>query len=167
MQKRFLLSILCAAALLSGFMAVKTVERIRARQKVHLETLPKLPFFTLDDRPFDSTVFEGYKGRLILWFFMPDCEHCQYMAQELYRHAKALADTRIVMITVADSQSILTFDKKYHLDELGNVLLLRDKYLRFPGLFGTGAVPSFFVYSAGKLTRKIAGETRVENLLAH
>jgi hypothetical protein len=166
MKKRLLLGALGAAVLLSGFMAFETVSRIRAKQKVHVGTLQTLPFFTLAGTPFDSAAFTGYKGRVIVQFFMPDCEHCQYMAGELYRHANDLANTRIVMVSVADSESIVAFDKQYHLDKLPNVVLLRDKYLRFPALFGTGIVPSFFVYSAGKLTRKITGETRIQNLLA-
>jgi hypothetical protein len=167
MQKRLLLVILCAAALFSGFMTFKTVARIRARQMVHVETLPALPFYTMEGTRFDSAAFTGYKGRLILLFFMPDCEHCQYMARELYKHAKDFGNSRIVMVTVADSESVVAFNKQYRLNELSNVQVLRDKYLQFPGLFGSSVVPSFFIYSAGKLTRKITGETRIGNLMAH
>lgn len=165
MRKRLLLVIVCAAALLSGFMTFKTVARIRARQKVHIETLQLLPFFAMDGTRFDSAAFTNFKGRLIIMFFMPDCEHCQYMAQEMKKNARDIADCKIVMVTVADSESIVAFDKQYRLNELPNVLILRDKYARFPALFGTGVVPSFFIYSAGKLTRKITGETRIQNLL--
>jgi hypothetical protein len=86
------------------------------------------------------------------------------MATQYVQHQQELKDITILMVTVSDSASALQFYADYELNKLPNIILLHDKKFNFPKTFGTGVVPSFFIYQKNKLMKKIIGETKIENL---
>lgn len=130
-----------------------------------ISTLPDFTFSTLNNQPFHSANFRNTKDTILVNFFSPTCEHCQYMASSFIKNKEQLQNVKIVMVTIADSISVTRFKKDYQLSKLSNVLLLRDTQFQFEKIFGTSVVPSFFLYVNGKLVKKIIGETKIENLL--
>lgn len=130
-----------------------------------ISNLPDFTFTTLNNHPFHSTIFQNTNDTILVNFFSPTCEHCQYMASSFIKNKEQLQNVKIVMVTIADSISVAGFKKDYHLNILPNVLLLRDTQYQFEKIFGTSVVPSFFLYVNGKLVKKIIGETKIENLL--
>jgi hypothetical protein len=87
------------------------------------------------------------------------------MAKSLANAADKLDGYLVVMTTIADSASVSGFRRDYGLDMASYVLFLRDSKFEFEKIFGTSVVPSFFVYKNRVLTKKIIGETKIENLL--
>lgn len=128
-------------------------------------TLPAFAFLTIDGRPISSVELAKTNDKIIIVFFNPECEHCQYMAKSLANAADKLDGYLVVMTTIADSASVSGFRRDYGLDMASYVLFLRDSKFEFEKIFGTSVVPSFFVYKNRVLTKKIIGETKIENLL--
>lgn len=127
--------------------------------------IPNFSFITLNNGYFTNSKKEFY-DRVILNYFSPNCEHCQYMAKSYLANKEQLKDATILMVTVADSTSVAKFSKEYQLNTMPNIALLRDTKYQFEKIFGTSVVPSFFIYQNNKLIKKIIGETKIENLLA-
>lgn len=126
---------------------------------------PDFIFSTLDNNSFNNKNIDNSKNRLILNNFSPTCEHCQYMAGELLKDSQKFMNVQILMITSADSTSAAKFKNDYKLILFPNIVILRDTNFQFQKIFGTGVVPSFFIYEKNKLIKKFIGETKIENLI--
>jgi len=109
--------------------------------------------------------FELLSERVIINFFSPTCEHCQYMATQYLKNKAQLKDITILMVTSADSCSLTKFNNDYQLNTFHNIVLLRDTKFKIYKIFEITTVPSFFIYDHQKLVKKIIGETKIENLL--
>lgn len=138
------------------------------KKNVNNLTIEKLPIILLKDvnnNFFSNNDIDNTKSRIIINHFSPTCEHCQYMAGEFIKDSQKLKDVQILMITSADSASAAKFNSDYKLSLLPNIIILRDTNYQFQKTFGTGVVPSFFIYEHNKLVKKVIGETTIENLI--
>ena len=127
--------------------------------------MPDFTFSTNEGMPFSNMGIRDKSRKLIINFFSPGCEHCQYMAKQYVKNADKFKDINLLMVTISDSSEVVKFKNDYHLDSLPNLVLLKDSKFRFEKLFGTAMVPSFFIYKNKKLMKEIIGETKIENLL--
>jgi thiol-disulfide isomerase/thioredoxin len=143
------------------------VKKVNEKNKVEsiIAKIPEFSFLTLDNHSFSDKNIENSESRLLLNHFNPNCEHCQYMAGEFIKDSQKINDVQILMITSADSTSAAKFNSDYKLSLLPNITILRDTNYQFQKTFGTGVVPSFFIYEHNKLVKKIIGETKVDNLI--
>ena len=131
-----------------------------------ITTIPQFSFITIEHNPYTKQNIEDTLGSIIIQLFSPDCEHCQYMAQSFLINKEKIIHLEILMITpFGDSASVTKFSHDYGLDSLNNIQLLLDTQGDFFKLFGSSAVPSFFVYKNNMLVKSIMGETTIENLL--
>jgi len=128
-------------------------------------TLPIFKFVSMNGNPYNHQSLPEENGNIIFNFFSPNCEHCQYMATQYIKNQQKLKNATILMITTADSISTTKFYKDYQLNRLPNIVMLRDPQYKFYKIFGTGVVPSFFLYKDKVLVKKIIGETKIDNLL--
>ncbi len=130
-----------------------------------ITNIPKFSFLLQSRHSFSNKDIDNTKPRIIINHFSPTCEHCQYMAIEFLKDSQKLKNVQILMITSADSLSAANFNNDYKLSLLPNIEILRDTNYQFQKLFGTGVVPTFFIYEQNKLIKNIKGETRLENLI--
>jgi thiol-disulfide isomerase/thioredoxin len=167
MRKAVQSIIVIAAFLLSTFLGISIYKKIIAKNIAdkNTSTLPAFSFATVGNKTFSNEDLSDTNSKIIINYFNPACEHCQYMAKSYVKNADKLNDISLIMITIADSSSISKFRNDYHLDSLHNITFLRDPKLQFEKIFGTSSVPSFFIYKDRKLVKKIIGETKIENLL--
>ena len=138
------------------------------KKNVNNLTIEKLPIILLKDvnnNFFSNNDIDNTKSRIIINHFSPTCEHCQYMAGEFIKDSQKLKDVQILMITSADSASAAKFNSDYKLSLLPNIIILRDTNYQFQKIFGTGVVPSFFIYEHNKFVKKVIGETLIDNLI--
>lgn len=150
-----------------ALLCISIYNKVNARRTIDqkIALLPAFSFATMDDEPFASGDLNTFHGRVIINYFSPDCEHCQYMARSFCKNADRLGDVLLVMVTIADRGSLARFRQDYHLDSIPHILFLRDSRLEFEKIFGMAVVPSFYCYKGGRLQKKIIGETKFENLL--
>jgi thiol-disulfide isomerase/thioredoxin len=130
-----------------------------------IATTPVFSFLTISQHTFTNKDIDNDKSRIIINHFSPNCEHCQYMAVEFLKDSQMLKTIQILMITSSDSASIAKFSSAYKLSLLSNVIILRDTNYQFQKIFGTGVVPSFYIYEHNKLFKKVIGETKIANLI--
>ena len=118
------------------------------------------------------TIFNTYnipKGKPIaLFFFSPDCGHCQRTTMRLTDSMDLLQDIQFYMITPVHSMDeIRKFSDKFHLKDLKNVTVLgRDYEFFFGSFYGVRVVPDVALYDENKkLIKLIQGETNVQAIL--
>jgi thiol-disulfide isomerase/thioredoxin len=134
--------------------------------KARIETFPSFSFNALNDSTFSSDQIS--KGPVVILFFNPECEHCQYQVTSLVENEKVLKAAIILLISDADTNSINDFTRKNGLAEFPGIKLLIDTDYRFIDYFGTESVPTTFIYDKNlKLIRYFKGEVMPETILKY
>jgi hypothetical protein len=163
MKQKYLLFVLTITAVLAvlALLGYKTyrIQKIRKNALGSIQRLPGLPFYF--PRPYDSAA-----KSLIVNYFSPDCEHCQYMATQIRLKRDRFRETELLMITPAGLEESQAFMKSYGLDTLAFIRLGIDTGLHFFKVFGSAVPPSYYLYDNSRhLIKSIAGETKIENLI--
>jgi len=102
------------------------------------------------------TIFNTYnipEGKPIaLFFFDPECSHCQAVTKELLKEMDKIKDIQFYMITPVHSMSALRkFYDDYHLADYKNIKLAgRDYEFFFGSFYGIKYVPDLALYDAHK-----------------
>lgn len=131
----------------------------------HIQTLPHACFKSLAGNLICFDKFNHEKP-LVIIYFHPECEHCQYEAQEIGKNAEIFSNCQLVMLTSDDSlQRINSFCKTNHLWEVDNIEVLLDTNNRFKEVFGKAIIPSIYIYENKKLKKQFLGETKMETIL--
>ncbi len=145
-----------AAVKMRETLAVRDAVAAKIRQRPNLAPIRFLysknqPIPVYDNRP------------TVIIVFNPDCEHCQYEAQQLNLHHGAFSRAAVFWLTTDTPAHARVFARQYGLDSLPGVhvgTLTRDEAYR---AFGPTSVPHLFVYGAdGKLRKEYRGETKIE-----
>jgi thiol-disulfide isomerase/thioredoxin len=131
----------------------------RAQAVKQGKPMPLLPFKFL-------LPLHDLEGRqVIINYFSPDCDHCQYMATQMVKNKNAFQNCEVIMITAAGLNPTSNFIKQYKLNDLPFINVGIDTASRFYTLFGMADVPSFYIYSRSHyLKRAISGETKIDTL---
>ena len=95
------------------------------------QTLQHVGFTTLTGGLVYLDEFDRQKPTVII-YFNPDCEHCQYEATEISRHAEQFGNANTILITPEPLvKKVKAFAQTYHLNEVDNLAILIDKDNRF------------------------------------
>jgi len=154
----------------SGVWLGKKIVQTYRHKKVteqQIQALPHACFESLAGKTVCIDEFNPEKP-LVLVYFHPDCEHCQYEAQEIGQNAATFSNCQLVMITHDDSlQRVKNFCENNHLWEVDNIEVLIDNADQFKTVFGKAVIPSVYIYGTDrKLKKQYLGETRIDLVLA-
>lgn len=132
-----------------------------------IQVLPDASFHSLSGIPVNLNDFDKTRP-LVIIYFHPECEHCQYEAQEIGQNTAAFNHCQMVMVTPDDSlQRVENFCSEYHLWELDNIEILLDTENRFQKVFGKAIIPSVYIYTTNrKLSKNFYGETKPEAIIS-
>lgn len=114
---------------------------------------PKLPPFNilLQD---SSTVFNTYnveEGKpTILFFFSPDCDHCQMITDSLVKYMPEMKKADFYMFTFMPLSMLRPFAEQHGLNSLKNVTVGKDYDFFFPMYYKAETVPWLVVYDRKK-----------------
>ena len=137
----------------------------RKAAEIRIQTLPDAQFYSLEG---DSVNIQSFdKNRpLVIIYFHPNCEYCQYEAKEIGQNANLLSKLQLIMITSKDSKlAVENFCNKYHLWEVDNIEILIDKENNFEKTFSKVIIPSIYIYDENqKLKSRFLGETKLETI---
>lgn len=136
------------------------VENDKANKRI--QSLPAISFTRLLGDSIDYR-----KGRVVVSYFSPDCEHCQNMTRKLIENCEYTNETKFIMVSSAGITSIKEFINLYGIAECQSISVYADISFSFDKVFGASNVPSFFVYENGVLVKKWVGETKIENLFGN
>lgn len=150
---------------------VKTSARIVDKKQIetNVQSLPKVSVSDLDSTQFSPSKWADNQA-VIIFYFDPNCEHCQSEAQALKKQAEAFREVKLLWVSVARLADLRAFEQKYQLQKtFGNNLQIAqitpevaDKQ------FGFRVVPTILIYDIHqKLVKKYVGETKIETILKH
>jgi thioredoxin-related protein len=130
---------------------------------------PILPVFTLLKT--DSTIITQdvlAKGKkTLIFFFHPECHHCQHLTDSIKAHINEFTNTQILMITYAPYEKMKDFYKDFQLAKYNNLIMGRDIYYFLVHFFNIRGVPFTALYNEeGKLVNAFKGPIPVERLIS-
>lgn len=105
---------------------------------------------------------------VLLFYFSPDCEHCQVETVDLLKNIDSLKALRLYFITSDDFSRLKVYEKYYNINNYPNIVLGRDYRNALPNHFNILAPPFSALYSKNKrLVAVFAGETKIDDILSH
>lgn len=108
------------------------------------------------------------KGKKVLIFFQPDCDHCQREAQGIQKNLAGFASTTLYFITSAPMNEIQKFAEDYKLGNEPNVHFAFTPARDVFDNYGPISTPSIYIYSEEKrLVKSFNGEVEVEKVLKY
>jgi hypothetical protein len=135
----------------------------------HLAKILRLPEFKIlasDGETFMTPSQLSFGRYIILIYFDPNCEHCQFETEQLLHYKRELSLTSIYMISNDTIKNILLFSKKFGLDTLPNFFVGKDYNYSFFSTYLPQTVPFIAIYDRQKQLKKIyTGETNVRSLI--
>ena len=162
---RLLLSAIAVAVLL---LTAGIVTRSAKANKIaeRLRTLPDFTIPSIDGSHFSSR--EITSGPLLITYFHPECEHCQYEISSLFESNVLDGSVNVVLVSYAGRSQIESFMRQF--DGEGDTLLwvLCDTAFTFRETFATEVIPSNFIYDENlRLVKALKGEVKSEALLKY
>lgn len=151
------------------YLGVRSIQKSQQNKVLRLQTvvLPDFEFADLQGKIFRTQDLEARHPVLVI-YFNTTCEHCQYEAEEIYKHRQTLEKISLLMISVEDKSVLTAFVQKYRLDEVTRLKILQDTNEHFRQIFGSSSIPNIFIYDADhKLVKHYRGETKMEAILKY
>lgn len=124
--------------------------------------LPNLPLLKPDQTKLST---KDLKGKTVIIFFEPDCDHCQREANEMQGHLAAFTNYNVYFVSPAPMDQMQQFFMKYNLSG-PNIFFAQTPNSSILQEFGAIPAPSMFIYSEkGKLVKAFKGETPMANIV--
>lgn len=166
-RKIILRIVLLMVILLGGLLGwnVYTKAQAKAEREALTSTIPDFTFQSIDGGALTASQLGPHKKQVFI-FFNPDCEHCQYEAQQAHKYTAQLAQTEINWIGPDTEERVSNFAQQYGLDTLSHHRVLLDTQQQMDTIFGTKGFPEIWIYDeSGKLLKKYHGETKWEAIV--
>jgi thiol-disulfide isomerase/thioredoxin len=158
-----LLVIVVISFLISGIIKKLQTQKLIA-EKIY--SLPSFTFLTLSNESYRSTIIQ--KGPVLIVHFHPECEHCQYEISEILKSKIPIYFSTIILVSSAHPESIRNFLSNFNLKNYSSVIPLLDTSYEFEEFFGSGIVPSTYIYNRNlNLVKVLQGEVKTETILKY
>jgi thiol-disulfide isomerase/thioredoxin len=146
------------------FMLIGIYSKIHLRNILSnsIECFPSFSFKTMSDSIFNSNQIKH--GPVLIIYFHPECEHCQYEINDLIENNVPIPNLQILLITYAPKESVIEYLTELNYN--GNLILpLLDETFSFGKYFGSDMVPSTYIYDEElKLIDHFDGEVGIETI---
>jgi len=148
---------------------VTGISRKLQNQKLVAEKIAKFPvfsFMTLSKGSFNSADIK--KGPMLIVHFHPECEHCQYEISEILKSNIPASFNYVILISSAHPDSIKSFLYRNKYQDYPSVIFLADTSYNFDDTFGSGIIPSSYIYNRKLILAKVIhGEVKAEAILKY
>jgi thiol-disulfide isomerase/thioredoxin len=168
MKKAILMVIVVIIIGLTIILIIGIVTKTHAGKiaKDRIKSLPVFSFKTINDSIFRSD--EIKEGPVLILFYHPECEHCQYQITTLFKSQTVTSGLHVLLISNAEKEVIRSFLKENNLLEYPGVIALVDETYSFTKYFGTELVPATFIYNKElKLVKYFQGEVKPETIIKY
>lgn len=159
------LSVFGVVSLLAYRISIKASKKLEAEDL--LSSVPPIRLLDLDST---SVVLNKpvHSRSMVLVYFNPTCEHCQYEAEIIRDNIDQFNHTDIVMLSDESIPMIKKFAADHHLEDQPGVRFFKiDPNIVF-STFGKYSVPTILIYDQnGHLAKRFDGETKIEAILNH
>ena len=147
MKKIILGSVIVFIVLFASFLVIGIARKLQ-NQKLVTEKIGRLPsfsFMTLSNESYNSRDIK--KGPVLVVHFHPECEHCQYEISEILKSDIPATFASVILVSGAQPDSIRKFLKRFNYSDYPSVIPLMDTSYNFEDIFGSGIVPSSYIYN--------------------
>lgn len=131
-------------------------------------TLPDISMLDYSGNLFELDKLDKVE-KTIVFFFSPDCDHCEEEIKELLDIHKVfdIANVRWLFITMDVMKDELdAFLESYPIDKKPNVYVLLDKGLYYHNLFEVAGSPYVFIFDkSNKMVHRIIGSFNTSSLM--
>jgi peroxiredoxin len=167
-MRKYIKPIIIVALLgIFGFLGYSIVTKAGQKKAAEekAQQLPEFTFHTADGDAYASTSL--VKGKpVLLVYFDPDCEGCQYEAYEIQKNSELVKDIQVLMVTAADPEKAKQFFTDYDLKSHSFIKLLIDKDQTFLKIFGAAVTPMQVLYNKDhRLVKIFKGEIKMEAII--
>ncbi len=144
-----LLLMIATAGLAQGQAAKKDNPDSLPYQKYH--GLPAMTLL-LPDSVTTFSLYNAKEGRpIVLFFFSPDCEHCQITTKNMLAKMDSLKSADFYFMTPMWLSMLRPFIAQYRLNDYKNIIVAgKDYQYLFPRFYGATSVPYIVVYDKHK-----------------
>lgn len=129
----------------------------------------------LNEYPVMSITMEGgstvtlneLKGKNILVFFQPDCDHCQREGKAISDNIDAFSEYQLYFISNNDFNLMNAFAMEYGLSGKVNVSFGKATSQDIVNNLGRISAPSLYIFRDKKLIKHLDGEKDIEEILKY
>lgn len=168
MRRIIVISVVTIFLLVISYFVFGIVKKTRERSIIEeqISKLPSFSFTTLQDTLFNSLIIK--EGPVLIVRFHPECEHCQYEISELFRSKITESGVKVLLITGADKDMVISFLDQFSISQRESVITLLDTAFIFNEIFGADIVPSNYIYNKDlELVKVLNGEYKIETILKY
>jgi hypothetical protein len=153
MNKRIILSLLSLVLLLSVSAQNDSIKAPYLR----FPTYPPVKLLLPDSVSYFTKQDLDKKKSVMVMLFNPQCEHCQQKTGELVKNIDEFKDIQIVMTTSMPFDSMMSFRKRYQLDQHKNIIVGQDVHYFLPSYYMIKHLPFLAFYNKKKELITAAG----------
>ena len=140
--------VLSLIAYMAYSIALKNNKLIAQRESLRI--LPKFSFKTLSGEIFNYSDLDTDEYTFIV-YFSTTCVHCEYQIENLLKKYQVLENTKILLVSIENKDSVLNFTKKHDLGNLEpEITVVLSDYGYFTDKFGKLPNPSLLLYNKKK-----------------
>lgn len=168
MRNAVLGSVIIIAVLVISFLVTGIVRKLQNQKLIseRISSLPSFSFMTLSNGSYNSSDIK--KGPVLVVHFHPECEHCQYEISEILKSDIPVAFNSVILISSAHPDSVRRFLALLKHSDSPSVIPLADTSFIFENIFGSGIIPSSYIYNRKlKLIKVISGEVKPGTILKY
>jgi thiol-disulfide isomerase/thioredoxin len=168
MKRILLIVIVLIVTSLMMFLIIGIIDKTNKSKMVkeRFKTLPHFSMNTINDSVFNSSDIK--KGPVLVLFFHPECEHCQYQIKALFGKWDETSGIQVILISNAEKEVIRNFLNINNLFKYPGIIVLVDDSFSFKKYFGTELVPAIFIYDKNlKIAMHFQGEMRPETIFRY
>lgn len=168
-KKIIFIAVLLIAGVFALFMFFKPsqekVEVLAETTVAVRNDLPNIPITTLDGTQLTT---RNLKGKTILVFFQPQCDHCQREADQISKNLEEFKEFNMYFISSDNIPALEKFSRDYNLAGNANIHFTRTEGDHILKNLGPIETPSLYIYTAqGQLVKAFNGETPIEQILQY
>lgn len=123
--------------------------------------MPPLVATEVDDT---KVSFKDLKGKVLLVFFNPDCDHCQRNAKMMSQNKDVFSSYQVYFVTPDQMPVVAKFAVDYDLLDSNFHFARSEPADIFNSVGAITSLPTFFVFNDQILVGRKEGETTIENL---
>jgi hypothetical protein len=166
MRKIILGIVLIFITLFGSFLGIGIIRKVH-RHNIANENIAKFPLFTfltLSNEKFNSSIIT--EGPALVMHFHPECDHCQWEIAEIFKSRIPDSFSHVLLVSSAHPDSIRKFLHQFNYFDCPSIIPLIDSSYDFEKIFGTGLVPSSYLYDSKlNLLKVFHGEVKTETIL--
>lgn len=137
-------------------------------QPTEQTVLEKLPHFKFPQIGAQGTVSHRdlRKGKTVVVYFSPNCEHCQQLGADIGMQLDQLTEIDFVFITRMDEADAIDFAQKCNIWEKPNIHFGLDVDAAFYNYFGDMFIPSSYIFDEkGRFLQSVHQKAMVKDIL--